>query len=60
MALICDAVETHEGASRPSVSRQGGSKTIEEIVAEQDRRWKEPFGDTPRAVDMIREDRDAR
>ena len=60
MAMICAAVEAPEPATRLASDRQEGQRTIEQIVAEQDRRWKEPFPQSPRAVDMIRDDRDSR
>ena len=37
-----------------------GKKTIEQIAAEHLARYPEPFTQFPRAVDVIREDRDSR
>ena len=66
MALLSAAVES-PGSPAPSAAandapaaRRGGSRRIEEIAAEHRARWKKPFKQGPRAVDMIRADRDAR
>lgn len=45
-------------AKPPSLRR--GSRTIEQIAAEHRARYPEPFARVPRAVDLIREDRDTR
>ena len=45
---------------RPLVSERRGTRTIEEIAAEHLMRYPEPFTDVPRAVDIIRQDRDQR
>lgn len=61
MALICAAAANGEGIAptrQPQPRLRG--KTVDEIVSEQDQRWKQPFQQTPLAVDMVREDRDAR
>lgn len=39
---------------------QRGTKTADEIYAEQIKRWPEPNYDQPLGVDLIREDRDSR
>lgn len=59
MALIYEAVGDVEPAQGAPI-HPPGSRTVHDIVAEQNRRWTGPFTQTPRAVDMIREDRDAR
>jgi hypothetical protein len=40
--------------------RRTGTRRIEEIAAEHRRRWKKAFSQGPRAVDLIRAERDAR
>ena len=47
-------------AARPLVSERRGTRTIEEIAAEHRARYPKPFTDVPRAVDIIRRDRDSR
>ncbi len=46
--------------ARRLVSERRGFKTIEQIAAEHLARYPEPFTNVPRAVDIIREDRDSR
>jgi len=60
MALISAAVEPSEHESESSSMRRSGTRRVEQIAAEHRRRWKKPFNKGPRAVDMIRADRDAR
>jgi plasmid stability protein len=64
MALLCGALErpAAERAAPAELPRPGrsGTRRIEDIAAEHRRRWKKPFGDGPRAVDVIRSERDAR
>ena len=69
MALLTAAVETGHGAAAPPATpatdetanaRRSGTRRIEEIALEHRTRWKKPFKQTPRAVDMIRADRNAR
>lgn len=48
------------GSSRTAVFVQRGTKTIEEIAAEHRMLYPKPFSNVPRAVDIIREDRDSR
>ncbi len=60
MALICQAVEAQPEDDRPLSARQPGAVDIEDIAAEHRARWAKPFDRAPRAVDMIRGDRDAR
>ena len=45
---------------RRLVSERRGFKSIEQIAAEHLARYPEPFTHVPRAVDIIREDRDSR
>jgi len=47
-------------ANEPLNARRAGTRRIEEIAAEHRNRWKKPFDKGPRAVDVIRADRDAR
>jgi plasmid stability protein len=46
--------------SRPLVTHRKGHVSIEQIAAEHLARYPEPFHGGPRAVDIIREDRDSR
>jgi plasmid stability protein len=66
MALLSLAVEAP--LSAPDVptaretprGRRSGTRLIDEIAAEHRDRWKKPFGRGPRALDVIRAERDAR
>ncbi len=62
MVLVCEAADQPVGAvERPRGSARGGMrKTIEQIAAEHRARWTEPFDEGPKAVEVIRADRDAR
>lgn len=60
MALICQAVAAEAEADLPQGARQPGAVAIEDIAAEHRARWAKPFDTGPRAVDIIRSDRDAR
>jgi plasmid stability protein len=65
MALLSAALGPASGpapvaADEVPAMRRGGTRRIEEIAAEHRRRWKKPFARGPRAVDLIRADRDAR
>jgi plasmid stability protein len=65
MALLSAAVEPRVSAApalgdEPSYGRRSGSRRIEDIAAEHRTRWKKPFSNGPRAVDVIRADRNAR
>lgn len=66
MALITAAVESPAGSDQMPTpdgvtsARRSGSRRIEEIADEHRERWKKPFKQRPLAVDMIRQDRDAR
>jgi plasmid stability protein len=64
MALLSAAVEPPATAPEPSAERpkmrRSGTRRIEEIAAEHRSRWKKPFRQGPRAVDLIRSERDAR
>jgi plasmid stability protein len=62
MAIIHDAVRpplAPPGADRPKGLRMG-TRTIEEIAAELRARFPEPVVGGPRAVDILRADRDSR
>jgi plasmid stability protein len=66
MALLTAALHSSGGpvpapvpGEQPS-ARRSGSRRIEEIAKEHRTRWKKPFSKGPLAVDLIREDRDAR
>lgn len=60
MALICQAVAAEPQADRPLSAPDPGAVDIEDIAAEHRARWAKPFDSAPRAVDIIRGDRDAR
>ncbi len=59
MALIAQAVDAPvaQAAAAPGPTLQ---KTIEQVAAEHRVRWPKPFKTGPRAVDIIRAERDAR
>jgi hypothetical protein len=48
------------GTSDPPALRRSGTRRIEEIAAEHRQRHKRPLTRAPRAVDLIRAQRDAR
>lgn len=58
MALIAQAVE--EPAAQVAAPAPARQKTIEQVAAEHRARWPKPFKSGPRAVDIIRAERDAR
>ncbi|MFU8816478.1 MAG: FitA-like ribbon-helix-helix domain-containing protein [Pseudomonadales bacterium] len=65
LALICEAVRPQtvgpEQVTGPSTQpRRSGTRTIQQIAAEQHARGLRPCHDAPLAVDIIRADRDAR
>jgi plasmid stability protein len=66
MALLASAVEPaaqvpDDVAPREAPQgRRSGTRHIEEIATEHRRRWKKPFTRGPRAVEVIRAERDAR
>lgn len=65
MALLSAAVESSADplaprADEPAKALRSGTRRIEDIAAEHRTRWKRPFNRGPRAVDIIRADRDAR
>jgi plasmid stability protein len=66
MALLGAALEPAanaaepRGTHEPATMRRSGTRRIEEIAAEHLRRWKKPFTQGRRAVDLIRAERDAR
>jgi plasmid stability protein len=58
MALISQAAsEEQAGVASPAFA---AGKTIEQIAAEHRTRWPKPFKTGPRAVDIIRAERDTR
>jgi len=66
MALLSAALESPATSVPSAITsdspalRRRGSRRIEEIAAEHRARWKKPFTRGPRAVDVVRADRDAR
>jgi antitoxin FitA len=66
MALLSAAMESPvssgaQGAANAAPNaRRSGSRRIDDIAAEHRARWKRPFNQGPRAVDVIRADRNAR
>jgi plasmid stability protein len=58
MALIAQAASEEQTGTKASAVAAG--KTIEQIAAEHRARWPKPFKGGPRAVDIIRAERDAR
>jgi plasmid stability protein len=66
MALLSAALESPgspvgpAAVDEPPNARRSGSRRIEDIAAEHRTRWKRPFNKGPRAVDVIRADRNAR
>lgn len=58
MAIIVQAAA--ESAAQPGGPPAAGRKTVEEIAAAHRARWPKPFKTGPRAVDIIRAERDAR
>jgi plasmid stability protein len=66
MALLSAALEPAAGEGgppeerRPPTMRRSGTRRIEQIAAEHRERWRRPFSRGPRAVDVIRSERDAR
>lgn len=60
MALICQAVGAEPASDEPLRSRHPGAVGIEDIAAEHRARRPEPIDRGPRAVDLVRGDRDAR
>jgi plasmid stability protein len=66
MALLSAFVDVSanvpEGPEKSDAAhmRRTGTRRIEEIAAEHRRRWKKAFSQGPRAVDVIRAERDAR
>lgn len=59
MALIVQAA-AEPAAQASAMPEPAGRKTIEQIATEHRARWPKPFKDGPRAVDIIRAERDAR
>ncbi|MDZ7671206.1 MAG: Arc family DNA-binding protein [Gammaproteobacteria bacterium] len=60
MALVCQAVERGDGPAQTPWSVEPGTVPIESIAAEHRQRRDKPVTQGPRAVDIIRADRDAR
>jgi plasmid stability protein len=66
MALLTAAVEPPAAEPESAAERERprarrtGTRRIEEIAAEHRSRWKKPFTQGPRAVELIRVERDAR
>lgn len=68
LALVCAAVEQPDTVPDwPNAARVGsppvdptGTRTIDEIAAAHRARWRRPFDRRPRAVELIRADRDRR
>jgi plasmid stability protein len=66
MALLSAAVEsspepvTPTAGGEPAKARRSGTRRIEDLAAEHRARWKKPLNQGPRAVDIIRADRNAR
>jgi plasmid stability protein len=65
MALLAAAVESPASAAVPPAdhqpnARRSGRRRIEDIAAEHKARFKRPVRRGPRAVDVIRADRDDR
>lgn len=58
MALITQAAEVEAMQAATAPARQ--PKSIEQIAAEHRARWPKPFTTGPRAVDIIRAERDGR
>lgn len=54
------AATTAAAPPRRLVSERRGTRSIEEIAAEHLARYPKPFTHVPRAVDIIRKDRDSR
>ena len=59
MVLVCEAAGPGTGSRKPTTSLQG-TRSVEEISARHRERWPEPLDGAPRAVDIIRKERDAR
>jgi antitoxin FitA len=67
MALLTAMVEPERmrsnagsGASAEIEMRRTGTRRIDEIAMEHRKRWRKPFTKSPRSVDLIRAERDAR
>ena len=59
VAAPAQRLPARQRADHSSILRRG-SKTIEQIAAEHRALYPKPFTDLPRAVDIIRKDRDMR
>jgi len=60
LALVCQAAEADVGSAWVSRSPDTGTLSIQSIAADNRARRKKPVTQGPRAVDVIRGDRDAR
>lgn len=60
MALVCEAATGPGAGPRTLTSSPEGTLSIEEIAATHRSRWPKPFDHAPRAVDIVRKERDAR
>jgi plasmid stability protein len=65
MALLSAALASPSGTatttgSTEAPARRSGTRRLEEIAAQHRIQWKAPIKKGPRAVDVIRADRDAR
>lgn len=60
MALIVQAAEAEAQTIAAPVKPTPAQKSIEQIAAEHRARWPQPLKAGPRAVDIIRAERDAR
>jgi len=64
LELACRAAQMPDAAVTPSDRRlrgePGGSKPIEQILAEHQKRQQRPRTDAPSSVELIRRERDAR
>ena len=63
LELACWAADASDSSTAPDLHlprHSGGSKTIEQIAAEHKTRREHPVEAAPRAVDLVRRDRDAR
>lgn len=60
MDLVCRAATPAPSPHTDLPQRAAGTVPIESIAAEHHARWPEPIEHGPRALDIIRRDRDAR
>lgn len=60
MALVCRAAQGEESGAAPSPGQRTGTRTIEAIASAHRKHSPQPIARGPRAVDIIRADRDGR